>query len=372
MVLRMTVILMALFVPVSVASAAGPPQEQWNRTFGGREADYGYCVQETSDGGFIVAGATASFGGGSTDAWLIKTDSSGVKEWDKTFGGLAGDLAYSVQETSDGGYVVGGVTGYYEAGGADVWLIKTDSSGGKLWEAIFGGPGQDYGRHVQETSDGGYIIAGEVRDADLGLADVWLIKTDSDGNRLWDKTFGGTGDDYGRCVRQTLDGGYVVAGSTASCGNGEVDMWVIKTATDGEEEWSKPLGGARGDGAAAVQCTPDGGYVVVGYHRAEGSTWPDVWLVKLDLAGNEVWSGTFGREWAEYGCSVQATSDGGYVVAGHTVSYGAGNSDVWLVKLAFGEGSRVGLWVGVGFGVLLAVFGVALLLGSRVLRAGEQ
>jgi predicted secreted protein len=217
-----TVLLVSL---ISMSCGATPPATAWNKTFGGSGYDDGYSVQQTSDEGYVVAGYTNSYGAGGDDVWLIKTDSSGNMAWNKTFGGSGYDDGYSVQQTSDEGYVVAGYTNSYGAGGDDVWLIKTDSSGNMAWNKTFGGSGYDDGYSVQQTSDGGYIIVGTTIPG--FYSDVYLIKTDSSGNLEWNKTFAGLGNDHGYSIQQTSDGGYIIAGYTRYIGE-DNDVWLIK------------------------------------------------------------------------------------------------------------------------------------------------
>jgi hypothetical protein len=193
----------------------------------GASLDEGRSVQQTSDGGFIIVGYTASFGAG--DVWLIKTDADGNKLWDRTFGGSMVDRGYSVQQTSDGGFIIVGWTWSFGAGGPDVWLIKTDADGNKLWDRTFGGSDWDEGYSVQQTSDGGFILVGWTWSFGAGGPDVWLIKTDADGNKLWDRTFGGSMVDRGFSVQQTSDGGFIIVGATTSFGAGDYDVLLIKS-----------------------------------------------------------------------------------------------------------------------------------------------
>ncbi len=308
------------------------PEEEWSKTFGGTDTEFAFSVQQTSDGGYILLGVTNSYGAGSTDFWLVKTDSNGTKLWDKTFGGTDHEGPSSVQQTSDGGYILAGFTMSYGAGSRDFWLVKTDSNGTKLWDKTFGGTDSDGAYSVQQTSDGGYILAGPTESYGAGSTDVWLVKTDSNGTKLWSKTFGGTDSDGGYSIRQTTDGGYIIAGSTRSYGAGMDDFWLVKTDSNGTKLWSKTFGGTDGDNPSAVQQTLDGGYIITGYTKSYGAGNMDIWLVKTDSNGTKLWAKTFGGSENDDAWDVQQTSDSGYIITGSTESYGAGSTDFWLVK----------------------------------------
>jgi len=308
--------------------------EEFNQPFGGANWDCAYSVQQTSDGGYILAGETSSFGAGSDDFWLVKTDSNGNEEFNQPFGGSHYDVAYSVQQTSDGGYILAGYTNSPEAGDNDFWLVKTDANGNEEWNKTFGGASTDMAYSVQQTSDGGYILAGRTFSFGAGNSDFWLVKTDPNGNQQWSQTFGGSRDDTARSVQQTSDGGYILAGATLSYGAGNYDFWLVKTDSNGNEEWNKTFGGSDLDAAYSAQQTSDGGYILAGWTESFGAGQRDFWLVKTDSNGNEEWTQTFGGANWDMANSVQQTLDGGYIVVGYTDPCGTGNGNFWLVKLA--------------------------------------
>lgn len=298
--------------------------EVLDKTFGGIGSDMGYSVQQTKDGGYIIAGSTSSLGAGDGDVWLIKTDTAGKRQWDRTFGTAASDGARSVQQTEDGGYIM---TGWVGRGGphsgqwGDLWLMKTDANGNKTWDKSLGGTGDEEGCEVLQTQDGGYVVVGYTwpmrptsRDCDL-----WFLKFDSQGNLLWQRTYGGREFDIGQSVVQTRDGGYLLAGSTDSYGVGLYDAWLVRTDSLGDSLWTKTLGGPKEDVANSIRKTRDGGFVVVGSAHGGGPQSPSgVWLIKLDSGGDTVWTRTYGGiAWDEGNC-VSQTRDGGYIIVGDT------------------------------------------------------
>jgi len=288
---------------------------QWAKTYGGSEDDCAYSIQQTSDGGYIVAGDT--FGLGSGDIWILRLNSGGDIEWQKTYGGHLGEEAYSIQQTIDGGYIVGG---WYPAFGFNIWALKLSSNGDIEWQRRYG-----FGKanSIQQTNDGGYIVACEIfYDNDVSEHDIIVFKLSSDGDIEWNKTYGGIKDDHAYSIQQTIDGGYIVAGATISFGAGKEDIWVLKLFSDGTIEWQKTYGGSSSDKAHSIQQTNDGGYIVAG----AGSR--DLLVLKLFSDGTIEWQKAYGGSENERARSIQQTIDGGYIVAGLTNSFGVGEGDI--------------------------------------------
>jgi TolB-like protein len=306
----------------------------WAKTYGGTGGDWAFSVQQTSDGGYIVAGETNSFGTGSDDIILIKTDANGNIVWAKTYGGTGYDWVFSVQQTSDGGYIVTGSTYSFGAGYNDIILIKTDANGNIVWAKTYGGTSLDWVSSVQQTSDGGYIVTGSTYSFGAGYyTDIFLIKADANGNVIWAKTYRGTYDDYASSVQQTSDGGYIVSGSTNSFGAGSYDIFLMKTDANGNIIWAKTYGGTDDDYAYSVRQTSDGGYIVAGYTRSFGAGVFDIFLVKTYANGNIIWAKTYGGTKVDGASFVQQTSDGGYIVVGGTYSFGSvGDENIFLIK----------------------------------------
>ena len=316
--------------PIIKTNPVNPLGVTFMKTFGGTGYDDGVCVQQTTDGGYVITGGTHSFGAGNCDVWLIKTDIAGNKVWDRTFGGTGFDVGMCVWQTTDGGYIISGETRSNTSSILpDVWLIKTDSTGNKVWDRTFGGTGNEVGWYVQQTTDGGYIITGYTSSFGVGEGDVWLIKTDITGNEVWNRTFGGLKDDFGHCVQQTTDNGYIITGLTRSTGD---NIWLIKTDCDGNKTWDRTFGGTDIDDGKCVRQTTDGGYIITGITDSFGAGVSNVWLIKTDSDGNKTWDRTFGGEKYNAGRCVQQTTDGGYIITGSTWIFGVDSFDVWLIK----------------------------------------
>jgi hypothetical protein len=362
-----------------------PIGDTWYTTFGGNEHDNARWIDITSDGNYIIVGYTESFGIGGQDIWLIKVDSEGNEIWNKTFGGSGDERPISVQETTDLGFMIAGHTNSYGQGNYDVWLIKTDIDGNKEWDKTYGtekyeilhhgiqisdgfllvgdyeflGKNEqqamiiktdldgnevwikkygssntdEMGHRIRVTSDGDYIVTGYTGSyTSQGLLDVWLFKTDSDGNMLWNKTVSGSGVDYGLGIIETSDYGYLISGLTNSYGAGFDDAWLIKTDSNGDIIWKNTYGGSKGEWALVVQQTTDGGFAFIGRTSSYGAGDIDCWLVKTDSNGKELWNTTFGGDQREENACFQQTIDGGYIVVGETKSFGAGKYDILLIK----------------------------------------
>lgn len=359
------------------------PSIKWQKPLGGTSLEYGYDIWPTTDGGCVLAGLAGSTDGdvagnhGGGDVFLVKLDASGAKEWEKSYGGTDNDGASSIQQTTDGGYIVAGysssnngdVTGHHN--GVDInndfWILKLDAAGAIKWKKSLGGTGDDVAKSIQQTADGGYIVAGYTisKNGDVttfkGNYDMWVVKLDTAGVIKWQKSYGGPKDDRANAIKQTPDGGYIVAGysfgnggdvtgyhqSSASAGG---DYWIVKIDSLGTLQWQKCYGGTKNDQAIAITTTNDSGYIVTGFvassdgnvtgfHTASGPQF-DCWVVKIDASGGLQWQKSLGGTRDDAGYSVLQNSSGNYVVAGYTYSNDGdvtANSitcDAWLVNLS--------------------------------------
>ncbi len=303
----------------------------WTRTYGGQENDICRMMEPTTDGGYIMAGYTSSYGAGSADVWLIKIEADGDTLWTRTYGGTSWDGASAARQTADGGYIVVGTTVSFGPGANDIWLLKTDPQGDTIWTRTYGGANGDDGWSVRQSSDGGYIIAGATLLDGVFDFDVLLVKTDSIGDTLWTKTYGDSGWQEAYDVLETPGNGYVAIGLGQSA-DGDLDAWMIRTDTSGDTLWTRFLGGTFDDGATSFIRTSSGHYLIVGWTYSCGGN-REAYLIKTDSLGDTLWTGHYGYTDDEGGNYVAETSDGGYVMVGETNTFDIIFEDVWLVKL---------------------------------------
>jgi hypothetical protein len=358
-----------LFLFSVINDIQAQPTIEWQKTFGGTGTEWPYAINTTSDNGFIIAGKTLSNNGdvtgfqGLSDYWIVKTDSVGMLQWQKTLGGTATEEAHSIQQTFDGGYIVvgwsnsldGDVTGNH--GVDDVWVVKLSNNGSIEWQKTLGGTNTDWAWSIKQIADSNYVIVGSTfsNDGDVsgnhGDYDVWLVKLSDAGNIIWQQTLGGTSSDQARTVEQTSDGGFIVAASSQSnngdvSGNhGDYDILVVKLDSQGIIQWQKSLGGSSADIQYGALQTNDEGYFISGVTTSNNGDvsgfhgTSDFWVVKLDNQGNLQWQKCLGGTWADQGRDAKQTIDGGYIVAGYAKSINGdltnnfGGEDAWLVKL---------------------------------------
>jgi len=341
----------------------------WQKTFGGSSDENAQAIKQTADGGFILAGPTTSFNGdvtgnhGATDFLVMKLDANGTLLWQKCYGGSSVDVPYALDQTSDGGFVIAGttyssngnVTGNHSSG--DYWIIKLDKNGNLVWQKAYGGSAFDFAHAVAQSRDGGFLVSGYARSNDgnvllnHGQEDMWILKLDKNGNIVWQKSYGGTGGEGANSLQQTSDGGYILTGTTHSfnidvVGNhGVHDFWVVKIDSIGNVQWKECLGGSDEDNGNWVRQTTDGGYVVTGISRSNDGDVSghhaddDFWVAKLSGGGSIEWQKSLGGSLDEEAFSVFPASDGNYVISGNTnsndgdVSGNHGGSDFWIAKL---------------------------------------
>jgi len=319
--------------PPSDTLPATGPSPYFCKAIGGPASEGGNSLIQTSDGGYAIAGAITSFGAGSGDVYVVKLDANGNLQWTKTIGGENEDVGTSLIQTSDGGYAIAGYTYSFGAGGLDVYVVKLDANGNLQWTKTIGGENSEIGQSLIQTSDGGYAIAGYTYSFGAGLTDVYVVKLDANGNLQWTKTIGGKIWENGHSLIQTSDGGYAIAGDTYSLNAADWDFYVVKLDANGNLQWTKTIGGENIDRGYSLIQTSDGGYAIAGTTQSFGAGEWDVYVVKLDAHGNLQWTKTIGGPESEIGQSLIQTSDGGFAIAGETYSFGAGGRDVYVIKL---------------------------------------
>jgi hypothetical protein len=380
-VFKLVLFNIAFFCSINVFSQA--PGIEWQNTIGGENYDYLLSIQQTTDGGYILGGySTSNISGDKTensqgfvDYWVVKLDASGNIQWQNTIGGEGNDNLYSIQQTTDGGYILGGSSHSLLSGdkteapqgGYDYWVILLDASGNIQWQNTIGGSADDFLTSIQQTADGGYIlggrsssgISGDKTEAAqfAGLDDYWAVKIDASGNIQWQNTIGGSNSDYLYSIQQTTDGGYILGGYSYSGISGDktelcqgvYDCWVVKLDTSGNLQWENTIGGNYEDDLFSVQQTSDGGYILgsssgsgISGDKTEASQgFYDYWVVKLDTSGTIQWQNTIGGSDFEYLRSIQQSADGGYILGGFSNSgitgdkteVSQGGADYWVIKL---------------------------------------
>jgi len=317
-------------------------QTSWWRVYGGKRNGEGHSVQQTTDGGYIVAGYLGTPYARNADAYLLRTNGAGDVLWAKCYGGPYDDMGHSVQQTTDGGFVIAGRTRSFGAGAPNddnIYLVRTDAQGDTLWTRAYGGVGPEDEGCVRQTADGGFILAGTT--LSLGPRayynySIFVVKTDARGDTLWTRTYVGVGNYYGRSIQPTTDGGYIVAGNCATEEPNSQDVCLVRISPDGEALWTKTYGGTASDECSSVQQTADGGYVIAGRTRSFGVDEGDVYVIRTNALGGTLWTRTYGGRYDDRGYSVQLTAGGGFVVTGYTFSFGAGtprHSNVYLIGI---------------------------------------
>ena len=365
---RFKIVFFLTFFIIIYCNAQAPAIE-WQKNFGGSASENGYSIIQTQDGGYIVVGDTNSSNGditgyhGNTDVWVVKLNSSGIIEWQKALGGTFVDKGNYIIQTQDGGYILVGETSSTNGdvtsnhGEYDVWVVKLNSSGSIEWQKTYGGTLMEQGQSIVQTQEGGYILVGSTSSTNgdvignHGEYDVWVVKLNSSGSIEWQKALGGTILDIGKGILQIQDGTYIVAGTVRSI-NGDVignhgggDIWVVKLNSTGSLLWQKTYGGGTSDGLNSIYATTDGGYAITGGSNSlsgdvtQNQGGYDNWVIKLNSSGTIEWQRTIGGSQTDIGESITQAPDGGFVVVGYTFSndgdiYGnQGIVDSWIVKL---------------------------------------
>jgi len=354
---------------------------QWQNTIGGSDVDLLWSVNQTLDSGYILGGMSNSNISGDKlenslgifDFWVIKLDGVGNTQWQNTIGGDGYEWLYSVNNTTDGGYILGGISKSNisgdktenNLGGSDYWVVKLNAAGSIQWQNTIGGSSVDALNSIQQTVDGGYIlggtsasnISGDKTENSLGLVDYWVIKLDSLGNIQWQNTIGGSLNDHLMSIQQTISGDYILGGFSESniSGDksenslGDADYWVVKLDTSGNTQWQNTIGGDTIDELRSIQQTLDGGYILGGSSlsnisgdKTENSLGGyDYWIVKLDSVGNIQWQNTIGGNSYEQLFKVKQASDSGFFLGGYSFSNisgdktenNLGGSDFWIIKM---------------------------------------
>lgn len=338
-------IVICLFVP-NVNSDQG--DLLWSKVYGGSLEDRGEFISGTANGedGFVVAGFTASFGNGDKDGWLLRLDHNGDTLWSRTYGGSAADEIFCVQPTNDNGYILVGNT-YSFSGNRDLYIIKTDESGNTLWSSTWGGSGGDSFRDVKQTADSGFIAVGHYGGT-FDDKDFFLARFDNNGDTLWTKVYGGPSSDWPFSIELTDDNGFIIVGLTGSFGAGNYDVWLMKTNSEGDTLWTKTFGGIGEDAGRGIEKAYGGGFIITGYTKSFGSGNHDIYVIKVDDQGNLVWQQTYGGALSDLSEHICRTYDGNYAIAAYSNSFSDDYYDAYYLKIdPQGDTISTGIYGGV-------------------------
>jgi hypothetical protein len=307
----------------------------WTRTIGGPGNDFGWDIRRTRDGGYIVVGFTNSFGAGGDDVYVIRTDAEGAALWTRTYGGTGDELAWAFHETSDGEYVIAAQTTSYGAGERDLYLIRIDAGGGVVWTHTAGGPGIDRVFGTEPTSDGGSVFAGITSNEAAGPLDATLVRVDSAGDVVWARNYGGEGSDVGHSVALAPDGGFLLVGYTDSFGAGNNDIYLVRTDGAGAVLWTKTIGDAGDDRAMMGAPMTGGGYAIAGYASGGAEYW-SAKVTAVSEDGEVLWSESFGSPGTDRGVMLQETADGAFIFTGGIWRESDEAPDLFLAKIPAG------------------------------------
>lgn len=327
---KLKIILSFVFAVITVCYSYAQ-QIKFKRVYGSGGYEYGYSAVQTLDKGYAIAGVTSSYGYGNTDVYLVKLDTVGNPSWFRVYGGINVDRGLCVRQTLDSGYVIAGYTNSIGVSGYNMYLIRTNKLGDTLWTRTYGGDDWDFANAIEVTSDGGYVLCGSTYSYGKGDKDVYLVKINAAGDTLWTKTYGGISEDEAFSVKQTTDGGYILAGYTNSYGAGSSDVYYIRTNATGDTLWTKTLGGTGADRANSILQAADGGFVLAGYKYDATLTVNQAYIVKTNTVGNPMWIREYGAPNDAGANALIEANDGGYVWAGK-LNLG-GHYDIYFFKL---------------------------------------
>jgi len=304
----------------------------WSKFYGGTGSDYCFAAELNSDGTIILAGYTFSFETVAGDIYIIKTSPEGDTIWTRTYGGGNWDVARAICPAYGGGYMVLGYSFSNGMANGNAYLIRIDENGDSLWTRNYGGPGMDGGFSIKQTGDSCYIAAGFVESASDNTFDCFVFKIDSLGNSIWERTYGGPADDVAYSVEEAADGGYIMVGYTESFGSGQYDVYIVRTESNGDSLWARTYGGEQTDDGSVIRRISNDEYIIAGRTSSYGAGQLDIYLLKIDDYGDTVWTTTCGGVSYDRAFALQQTSDNGFIVCGYTWSFGMGFADIYVVK----------------------------------------